>query len=264
MENKLSDRMKTYENVNRNYLMKRTPVIIRLDGVAFHTFTNGLEKPFDKILMETMIETSQYLCENIQNCKLAYTQSDEISLLLVDYTSFTTDQWYKGNIQKMASVAASMCTLAFNKFFRTNCKRMMLEMMECDDDNEFITRYEKYKSKIDTAIFDARLFNLSKEEVNNYFLWRQQDASRNSIQALGQAHFSHKQLHCKSYAGIQDMLFNEKQIDWNNIETSKKRGTCIKRELDIKTGYNKWVIDREIPIFSHEPEYINKLVGVGE
>lgn len=265
MAKTLSERMKKYENVNRNYLMRRIPVIIRLDGVAFHTFTKGFDKPFDEILMKTMAETAQYLCENIQNCKLAYTQSDEISLLLIDYSTLSTDQWYSGNIQKMSSVAASLCTLAFNKFFEANCKQILLEWV----DNETIwsgnvAKYEKHHSKIDSAIFDARVFNLPKEEVNNYFLWRQNDATRNSIQGLGQAHFSHKELHGKSCAQIQDMLFINKQINWNNIDTCKKRGLCVKRVLSEGVEFSKWVIDEEIPIFSMQPEYINDLVEVNE
>ena len=118
MKDNLGDRMKCYENVSRVYLTKRIPVIIRLDGKAFHTFTKSFRKPFDKILMETMWETSKYLCANIQGCKIAYTQSDEISLLLTDYEKITTCSWFDSNIQKMVSVSASMATLAFNKYFK--------------------------------------------------------------------------------------------------------------------------------------------------
>ena len=113
----LSDRMKTYENVNRTYLTRRTPVIIRLDMRAGHTFTKGFQKPFDEIFMKSMRETMKYLCENIQGCKLGYTQSDEISLLLVDYDDINTAAWFDYNILKIVSVSASMATLAFNKAF---------------------------------------------------------------------------------------------------------------------------------------------------
>ena len=113
----LGNRMKGYENISRSYLIRRIPVIIRLDGKAFHTFTRGLKKPFDEILMNTMWETAKYLCENIQGCKIAYTQSDEISLLLTDYENIDTSAWFDNNVQKMVSISASMATLAFNKCF---------------------------------------------------------------------------------------------------------------------------------------------------
>lgn len=114
----IGDRMKNnYENITRYYLTRRMPVIIRIDGKAFHTFTRGFKKPFDDILVKTMQDTMKYLCENIQGCVLGYTQSDEISLVLTDYAELTTDAWFGNNLQKMCSVSASMATMAFNKFF---------------------------------------------------------------------------------------------------------------------------------------------------
>ena len=109
--------MKAYENISRNYLTRRVPVIIRLDGKAFHTFTRGMAKPFDDVLTQTMQHTMKCLCENIQGCILGYTQSDEITLVLTDYATIKTDAWFGYNIQKMTSVAASMATLAFNQEF---------------------------------------------------------------------------------------------------------------------------------------------------
>lgn len=107
----LGDRMKGYENIARNYLTRRIPTIIRVDGKAFHTFTRGMEKPFDRILMTTMQNTMKYLCENIQGCVFGYTQSDEITLVLTDYATITTDAWFGYNIQKMCSVSASMAIM---------------------------------------------------------------------------------------------------------------------------------------------------------
>ena len=116
----LGDRMKNnYENITRYYLTRRMPVIIRLDGRSFHTFTRGFKKPFDDILVKTMQDTMKYLCENIQGCVLGYTQSDEISLVLTDYAEITTEAWFGNNLQKMCSVSASMATVAFNKYLRT-------------------------------------------------------------------------------------------------------------------------------------------------
>ena len=106
--NSLGDRMKGYENISRIYLTKRSPVIIRIDGKAFHSFTKGFLRPFDNILMETMAETAKFLAQNISGCKLAYTQSDEISLLLTDYETNETQPWFENNLQKLVSVSASM------------------------------------------------------------------------------------------------------------------------------------------------------------
>lgn len=113
----LGDRMKRYENVPKVRLVRRMPVIVRLDGKAFHTFTRGFVKPFDSLLMQTMNDTMKYLCENIQGCVMAYTQSDEITLVLVDYQTLTSDAWFDNSVEKMCSIAASMATVAFNRSF---------------------------------------------------------------------------------------------------------------------------------------------------
>ena len=101
----LGNRMKTfYEQIPKTKLMRRTPVIIRIDGKAFHTFTRGFKRPFDEILIKTMQETTKYLCENIQGCVLGYTQSDEITLVLVDYQRFESCAWFDYEIQKICSI----------------------------------------------------------------------------------------------------------------------------------------------------------------
>ena len=118
INDELGTRMKTfYEQIPKTKLTRRTPVIIRIDGKAFHTFTRGFKKPFDEVLIQTMQETTKYLCENVQGCVLGYTQSDEVSLVLVDYQRFETSAWFDYEIQKMCSIAASMATMAFNKCF---------------------------------------------------------------------------------------------------------------------------------------------------
>lgn len=111
----LSKRMKKYESVSKGTLMSRMPVILRIDGRSFHTYTRGFKRPFDELLMAAMQETMKYLCENIQGCVLGYTQSDEISLVLVDYKKFTASSWFDNEIQKIVSIAASMATMAFNR-----------------------------------------------------------------------------------------------------------------------------------------------------
>ena len=279
----LGDRMKGYENISRIYLTRRTPVIIRIDGKAFHSFTRGFAKPFDDILIKSMQDTSKYLCENIMGCKLAYTQSDEISLLLVDYEKLGTQAWFDNNLQKMVSVAASMATMTFNKFFMREVLEEEFEWKAGFTPQSVMIqeRHQKYIDNLKTAInkgamFDARAFILPKEEVNNYFIWRQQDATRNSIQMVAQNNFSHKELQGKSCNVLQDMLHEQKGINWNDYPTVYKRGSCIIKVYDGITQYDevgnicgytertKWIVDKEIPIFTQDRDYINKYVMLEE
>lgn len=279
----LGDRMKNnYENVNRFYLTRRMPVIIRADMRAGHTFTKGMNKPFDDVFVKTMQDTMKYLCENIQGCVLGYTQSDEISLVLTDYAELTTDAWFGNNLQKMCSVSASMATLAFNKFFSGRVQEFMYDCCdEFGDDvlpekqNDYELAHNVYFKKFNAAMFDSRVFTIPKEEVCNYFIWRQQDSTRNSIQSVGQANFSQKELHGKSCNNIQDMLMIQKGINWNDYATTLKRGSCCIKVDDGLTEYDetgnicgytqrsKWIIDNEIPIFSQDRNYIEKLINVG-
>lgn len=266
----LGDRMKeNYENRAKTYLVRRMPVIIRLDGKAFHTFTKGLKKPYDEIFHNTMNQTMKYLCENIQGCKLGYTQSDEITLLLTDYDALDTDAWFNNNVQKICSVSASMATMAFNKFFEklvnnefNLCTSKGVIEQKYGNIDEYDRLFNTYYKRIQQgAMFDARCFNIPEDEVTNCLLWRQQDATRNAIQMLGQCHFSQKQLEGKSNNDIQDMLMLEKGINFNDMPTEFKRGVCcIKKEVpctDRLIGYKlNWVIDKEIPIFTQDRNYI--------
>lgn len=273
----LGKRMKTfYEQISKTKLMRRTPVVIRIDGKAFHTFTRGFMKPFDDILMRTMQETTKYLCENIQGCVLGYCQSDEISLVLVDYQRFETSAWFDYEVQKMCSIAASMATLAFNRSFAKNVQKFISTIFSNEDtkiedkDNKEEKKYiDTLKKALETgAMFDARVFNLPKEEVTNYMYWRQLDASRNSVQMVGQAYFSQKELHGKSCNKIQDMLMLQKNINWNDFPVDKKRGSCVVKEERFVCQDNgvirtQWIIDRDIPIFKGDDrEYIEKLIYV--
>ena len=262
----LGDRMKGYEYITRTHLIPRMPVIIRLDGKAFHSYTRGFTRPFDDILIKTMQDTTKYLCENIQGCVLGYTQSDEITLVLVDYKTLDTSSWFDNNIQKIVSVSASMATMAFNKFFNNNISNWINNYMESwhtpTEENKL---FNSYKNALDRgAMFDARAFNIPKEEVCNCVLWRQNDATRNSIEMVGQAYFSHKELHKKTCNDIQDMLMTQKEINWNDFPTHYKRGSCVIKKID-ENGRSKWVIDKEIPIFKGEGrKYIDDLIYVGE
>lgn len=278
----LGDRMKNnYENITRYYLTRRMPVIIRVDGRSFHTFTNGFKKPFDDILVKTMQDTMKYLCENIQGCVLGYTQSDEISLVLIDYAELTTDAWFGNNLQKMCSISASMATLAFNRAFakafdewgRANLPDWDMGGTNQPVDEKLLKLCKTYDKALNKgAMFDSRVFTIPKEEVCNALIWRQQDATRNSIQSVGQANFSQKELHGKSCNDIQDMLMLQKGINWNDYSTTLKRGSCCIKIDDCITKYDevgnicdyihssKWVIDNEIPIFTQDRNYVEKLI----
>ena len=236
IKDSLGNRMKeNYECRYNFYLTRRTPVILRIDGCHFHTFTKGFDKPYDKIFIESMQETTKYLCENIMNCKLGYVQSDEISLLLTDFDTHTTESWFNYRENKICSVAASMATMIFNRIFSEKTNNL--------------PQYEKALNQ--GAYFDCRAFNIPIEEINNYFYWRQLDASRNSIQGLGQKYFSQKELQNKSQSDIQDMLYNTFGINWNDESVVNKRGTCV-----IRKG-NSWIIDTNIPIFKEKVGYIS-------
>lgn len=251
----LAKRMKEYEEVNRHYLTRRTPAILRLDGKAFHTFTKGFQKPFDYVFMISMQDTMKELCEQIQGCVLGYTQSDEITLVLIDYKKLNSSSWFDYNVQKCVSIAASMATLIFNRAFYKNFSSNK------KDSNELYQIYCRASEK--GAMFDARIFSIPKEEVTNCILWRQNDAIRNSIESFGQANFSHKELYKKSCEDIKTMLMEQKGIDWNELPLLFQRGSCcIKKEID---GKHKWIIDNEIPIFKKEGRtYIDDLIFIGE
>lgn len=236
-QDEFGNRMKDYERAFKTNLPKRMPVIIRIDGKAFHTYTKGLIKPFDKGLAMSLAETAKYLCENIAGCKLAYTQSDEISLLITNDDKLTTESWYDNNLQKLVSISSSMATAYFNSL--------------------------EWEGKPDRlAMFDSRAFVMPKDEVCNYFLWRQNDATKNSIAMVSQANFSQKELTNLSGKDMQDKLMLEKNINWGKLPVWQKRGLCVARKntIKVKGERNPLMIDLDIPIFSKDREYINKWI----
>lgn len=266
----LGDRMKEYESRNQYFLQRRTPVIIRVDGKAFHTFTRGFQKPFDEVLGNAMVRTMEYLCRNISGVVFGFVQSDEITLVLQDYRKLNTDAWFGYRTDKLCSIAASMATMAFNrcfahevrKFQDTHCE--ILESTfgsyeECWDteDNEIL--YELYWEHYHKgAMFDARCFNIPKEEVCNCVYWRQLDATRNSIQMVGQANFSHNELQGKSCNEIQDMLHEQRGINWNDFPTRWKRGVAwtktngVDYEMPILKGEDRKYVDNEVLFVEEE------------
>jgi len=268
VKDELGKRMKDYENEYNQKLVKKLPVIIRIDGRAFHTFTKKLNKPFDDLLIDSMQETMRYLCKNIAGCVFGYCQSDEISLLLQDYKNEETKPWFDYRLNKLCSMAASMATLAFNRAFENNTMEYMDNLKSYDG--------EDYSARLDAlvtccergALFDARAFILPFHEVTNYFYWREVDAMRNSIESVGYANFSAKQLHEVNTDGVKKMLL-EKGIDYDKIPVYKQRGSCcIKTKMPSFSPDGKpvmrnvWVIDMDIPVFKGDGrEYIESKIG---
>ena len=260
----LGDRMKEYESRNQYYLQKRTPVCIRVDMRAGHTFTRGFARPFDEVFGNAMVRTMEYCAKNIGNCIFAYCQSDEITFILVDYAKLETDAWFDYRTDKLCSISASMATMAFNKYFNEEVFTWKAKTFPIDylgyntgvvsmADVQLLETYTKAMNK--GAMFDARCFNIPKEETTNLVYWRQLDATRNSIQMVGQANFSHNELQGKSCNMIQDMLHEQKGINWNDYETRWKRGVAWTKEIGI---------DYDMPILKGEDrKYIDNLIYVG-
>lgn len=271
----LAIRMKDYEMRDRYFLQKRIPVAIRVDMRAGHTFTRGFKRPFDDIFMKSMQETAKYMCENMGNAKFAYVQSDEITIILVDYDTLETDCWFNYRTDKLCSISASMATMIFNKIFKEKVESFIEEggAFSLAQLNYNQMKMEPYLKAIEKgAMFDARCFNIPKEEVTNLIYWRQLDATRNSIQMVGQTNFSHKELQNKSCNDIQDMLFKEKNINWNDFPIDCKRGAAViysddqnPNSLNVKDKNKGWIIDTEMPILKgKDREYVDKLIYIGE
>jgi tRNA(His) 5'-end guanylyltransferase len=236
----LEKRMKSfYESRTKFYIPRRTFTVIRIDGKAFHTYTKGLERPFDVDFINHMNQTAEFLCKNIQGAKFAYVQSDEISLVLTDFETVHTDAWFNGNIQKMASISSSLATGIFNNLRNSITNKI--------------------------AFFDSRVFSIpEKTEVFNYFIWRQQDAIRNSISSTAQAYFSTKELHKMKKDDMLGMLRREKNVDWNKFDDGLKYGRIVlKEEVLVDSQYhdnqikrNKW---KSKPSFLFSNDSLNDL-----
>ncbi len=224
----IGDRFKKYEKAYSAYMPFRLPVIVRVDGKTFHTFTKDMDRPYDEQFVRSMAKLAGHLLENVHTSQIAYVQSDEISLLLHPYKKLDTDPYFGNEIQKISSVIAGMASSYFSLLYGRE------------------------------AVFDARCFVLPEAEVCNYFIWRQQDATRNSISMLAQSKFSHKELHKKNSKVMQEMIFQKDGTNWNDLSTYLKRGFLVKRE-----NGETWM-DIDTPIFSNEREAINKYLEVIE
>lgn len=210
----LGDRIKRYERAYNPVLTPRTPVIIRVDGRSFHTYTKGRDKPFDRRLMGAMVSAMAVTADEMQGFRLAYHQSDEVTFLITDYDSFETQGWFNYELNKIVSITASVFTEAFARFDIKSGKR---------------------------AHFDARAFNVPVDDVPNVFVWRQQDWERNSVQMLARAHFSHKELEGKKVPDMLSMLF-EKDVHWEDLLADEKHGTFYLRNGDYRHQKADWAM----------------------
>jgi tRNA(His) guanylyltransferase len=234
----LGDRMKLYEGVSDTRLPPRIPIIIRVDGRAFHTLTKGMDRPWDTNFVTCMTMMAAAMCRELDGCKFAYVQSDEASFLLTDWDRYQTQGWFKYRVQKIVSMAAAIATDEFGKAFRA----------------EFAgTKFLERKTR-----FDARVASYPRHEVGNYFVWRQQDATRNSIQMLAQSRFSHKECHGKNTSQLQEMLHSVHGINWNDVPTSLKRGTAIYKRDPGDGTRPVWAVDVNPPIFTKDRAFINQ------
>lgn len=218
----LGDRMKNnYENRTRFYLPRRTYTMFRVDGKAFHSYTRGCQRPYDTDLMDAMDQTAKALCEGIQGARIAFVQSDEITVLTTDFDDKQTEAWFDGNLQKMCSLSAAMATAAF-------IRERLLQYSNIND-------MQYCLSKLKQPIFDSRVWTIpDRSEVANGFIWRQQDAIRNSISMAAQAQFSHKQLDGKSCNEMQEMLWQQKGINWSEYPDGFKNGRCVIKQTTKK------------------------------
>lgn len=220
--------MKLYENSNNLVLPKNVPLILRVDGRAFHTLTKKLDKPFDIRMMNMMNQVAQDLCKEIMNARIAFIQSDEISILI--YNHILSDVWFGNKLQKMTSISASVATLSAAKML----------------DNYGIN----YGNKLS---FDSRVFLIPEKDVNNYFIWRQRDWERNSLQMLTRSYYTHAEVEGKNHIEMYDML-HVAGDNWDNLPTEYKRGRCVVYDCEN----SKWTVDNNIPVFAQQHGYIEK------
>jgi tRNA(His) 5'-end guanylyltransferase len=264
----LGDRMKGYyEKRSATYLPRRSYTMMRIDGKAFHSYTKGLIRPFDAGLIEDMDNTAIHLCSQIQGAKAAFVQSDEISILITDFDDIKTDAWFDGNVQKMCSISAST---AASKFNQLRWMRFLNEKYNNTTDEVKWVWFEQAAS-LKLANFDSRVFILpSRTEVENYFIWRQQDTVRNSISSVAQSMFSHKKLNGKNTTQMMEMCW-QKGINWNDYDPKYKRGRMIvRKEIVVKTEgegqpyiRNVWVSEAP-PTFTQERDYLKSIIPIND
>jgi tRNA(His) 5'-end guanylyltransferase len=228
MKDELGRRIKeNYEDALRLYLPRRSYIVVRIDGRGFHTFTRNLERPYCRSLAQALDTAALALAAEMMGCKFAFGQSDEYSFLATDFETESARMWFDGNVQKIASVSASIFTAAFARAFASEQR----------------------------ATFDARVLLIPQaSEVEKYFIWRQLDASANSLNMLASAHYGHEELLGKTEAQKHDLL-HAKGLNWAKEPTDFKRGRVVRRS---EQGH--WYVDGEAPVFQREPSYLGQLI----
>lgn len=219
----LETRMKKYEFVTRHYLTTRTPVIIRLDGKAFHSLTKKCSKPFDQFFMDCMSLAAQQLCKQVQGFKLSFIQSDEVNILVTDYDDLNTQGWFDYSISKIISISAGMMSAYFSQEFGR------------------------------VGIFDSRVFNIPEDDVSNYFVWRAKDWRRNSLNMYARSFFSHRELLNESSAIIHEMLHSIGKNWATDLTDQQRNGTWFLEEdvilYNIEPKYEQiqslWKVDNK-------------------
>lgn len=261
-----NERFKRYESSYNLLIPPRTYTVVRVDGKNFGKFTKRLNKPFDDNFAEAMNYATIELCKEF-NPDFAYTQSDEISLVFTDF-NIEAQQMFDGKIQKLCSLTAAKAATCFNK------KMLMLDADAKGDNLDIQTLING--SAIYETMFDSRVFIIPDfREVGNYFVWRQQDATRNSVSMAADALYSHNQLTGKNGSQKQDMMM-EKGVNWNDYDTQYKRGVIIRKmevEVPITAGRalntiepdatvmrKRWMVDTETPIFTKDRKFLNDLI----
>lgn len=242
----LGDRMKQYEETSRTILTPGVPKIIRLDGKAFHTFTRGFKQPYDIDIMSSMCTAAKIVMKEIGGiARFAYIQSDECSICINDAITEYSQAWYANQVQKMVSVAASIMSVNFSFSVA-----------------KAITHNDDLIYSFKPAYFDARVFQVpSIDEILNNMIWRQQDATRNSISQWSRSMFSHKELQGKNSSEMQDMMMS-KGFNWNDAPTWTKRGVVVYKVPGEQDGQRTtWIEDMEIPIFTKDRDYLKSLFG---
>jgi len=244
----LSDRMRKYEEAAKFSLPQRMPLIIRVDGKAFSKLTAGLpDKPFNRTFISIMENVAMELCHNIQGAELAYSQSDEVSVLVHSYKTFDTQPWFDNQLQKVVSVAAAIASATFtHKSGRLFCQR----------DGSAL------EQDIKPAYFDARAFVLPEAEVTNYFIWRQQDAVRNSVQMHARSLFSHRQCDRKNVKDLKAMC-TAQGAPWEKLTPTIRKGRCAKKNY-VEGARMGWKVDTDIPMFGEQRSYIESLLALEE
>lgn len=291
----LGDRQKQYELVQEHYLVPKMPFIVRVDGKAFHTYTRGFKKPFDSLMGDTMLEVTKHLCEDIPGAVFGYTQSDEITIVCRYTDRIVSQAWFGGRVEKIIAITASKATRYFNKIFTekamefdVKCKKESAEICKAigkygkdsdevkglkdltDSNNEKLCK--TYIRKMGDAEFDSRVFNVPEWDCINNVIWRQQDATRNSVAMVGHVHFSAKQLNKVNVDNLKYKLLTEKGIDWEtDFNTYQKFGACCFKVKELKETRGKtvertrWHIDKvENKVIQDNRDWFSEVTGLKE